>query len=211
MPKYLGIGGPKTGSVSLNLALNACGIDSTHCHLENVKAVDAIQQEDFDAARQIWQPHDCWVDGPMYNCTPQQLIQAVDEDTIFIHHTRDHDTAVTSAMIHVLDSRLTAKARSKKNGWEDRWTSISTVKMYQIYRQADRVAEGLREKGRQVITVNLCEEHNSWETFCPLFGFETPNEPFPMGNTGVARMERLLEHYRRYGSKPAPASDAGES
>ena len=187
--RFLGIGGPKTGSYTLAMALNRCGLRTVHSYDTNRAAVRSIQSGDLSRAGDIWSTAAAFFDGPIFDLVGEHtdaLLRVVPEDTVFVHHVRDVEACITSALIHVLDHRLTRPVADAAL-----WLEVSSGDLRAMYDRGYRLADELTQRGRRVVTVNICERDGSWGRLAPLLGIDPPEEPFPRLNTGSERLERI--------------------
>src|SRR4051812_47108879 len=181
-PRIFGIGLNKTGTTSLDAALEQLGISSLH--FGGQAAHDAVQRaidESVPLVSYLDPRYDAFSDIGLLSRRFKMLDQQY-PGSRFILTTRPRADWIASRRGHV-ERNLAKKARGEYNGTfivvdEEKWT-----------REWDHHHERVRAyfTGRPDFLELDLSDSPDWGPLCALLGIDVPDEPFPWANRGRDR------------------------
>lgn len=171
-PKVFGIGLSRTGTTSLNKALQILGWNSIHFPRDIVEIAEHEAATDLTVAMRVPELVRLWPDAKfvytwrerktwLKSC--EQHFSGVDYQTDM--NTNSYFSCPAEAMVRVYGSLKYSKTR---------WNAA--------YHNHERMLEReLLGHDNTPIIINICDGQG-WETLCPFLGVPIPDVPFPHEN-----------------------------
>lgn len=180
--KIFCIGMNKTGTTSLNRALEILGYRTIHHRKENIQLLEEMIST--DGTPPILERYDAFTEAEPLSGSWQFLAERF-PDAKYIFTTRNLEDWLTSRLIHVLHHRLMTNHQ---------WREINTVEDRQIYEWRHQEAPRYFKGKDNFLMINI-PAGDGWDVLCPFLGCEVPTEPFPWGNRGSKRLAEITRYY----------------
>jgi len=195
MSKIFVLGYNKSGTVSLNQALQILGYDVSHTGSgDNFMETLIKLSNNLEFGMGILDgidEYDCYLDYPIY------------EPTIFSHIVIEYPDAkyisLTKNLDDYVDSALRAKIRDIKNGNKNTWNwlGVGDEEVFRNYPEYQKewvkYSTTFKHKSNlkhlsnfgnpeNILHMNICDDGDGWKKLCKFLNKEIPNIEFPYEN-----------------------------
>ena len=180
--KIFNLGMSKTGTCTLQLALQILGFKAHHNHKEVVKGfVDHKEGREQQILGNILRDHDAITESCYWNGYWRALYRTYPQAK-FIYTYRDLDGWINSALIDVLYSRVTGSSD---------WRDISTTGLKKTFLENREVVfKFFSTRQDQFLPINILGGQG-WATLCDFLNRDIPNVPFPHCNGSTRKLEQI--------------------
>lgn len=175
MTRYVCLSLPKTGTTTFHQAMQLLGYNSLH---DAHRSRQLIHYTEYGELPAWYHDTQALSDGHLFRCA-ERLYQ-LDPEARFIFWRRDCEARITSDLIHVLHSRIVAKAGLQHH---------NTQLLRQEHQFADRVYDRLAGRPR----VHEIQLADGWPALCNITGDPIPDQPFPRANTATQHLREILD------------------
>jgi Sulfotransferase domain len=172
--KVFGIGLSKTGTTTLNEALQILGYSALHYPV----GLRGVEQ------------HDAATDTPIADRF--EMLDRTYPGSKFVYTVRQRDDWLRSCKTHwarSVDPREEVKELSERLYGTAQFDAELFEEAYG--RHEKRVLDYFSKRMDDLLVINLCSGNDEWAALCSFLGKKVPDCPFPHGN----RTKKDLEHY----------------
>lgn len=195
--KIVCIGFPKTGTTSIETALDILGYNICRGHYKNNHSnylMGLFANGDFDRILKIMDCFDAFADAPWGGSTLYQKIDSRFPEVKFILTTRNTEAWIKSLKNMILDNdpnvetSLDSFYRSGAYGFSDYFRSIFHLDtLVDADDQLRRIYEAFNNDVMHYFAnrdnfLHIELEHASWQKLCPFLGKSIPSQDYPRAN-----------------------------
>jgi len=188
--KIFCIGLSKTGTSSLNVALEMLGFKAKHFSFMSYRygklVLDPKHVEEYDA----------FTDTPAANCF--KYLDKTYPNSKFIYTVRDLESWLKSCEKHYRLNPFDLSLAYRHFKWVHLQMSLygcfnfDYAKFKRAYKNHDRRIREYFKDDNRLLILNVCSGEG-WEKLCPFLNKEIPKMPFPKSNVTAQKVHKVIE------------------